>query len=297
MMTLRRKILLGLLILPAATMVYTMIQPGEGSQLAFLMLGVPVLVWTVWEFFLSPKKPAGESPEPQTALEMSAQGFFMKNKILLTSILLGVVMLVVIVIYAGARAKVGEVPFSMALSTLILKIASRSWHFLTTPSIFIGLLTFLLLTVGLVVFRKQITMIFRGRKDETPVKFPETFHLPVLRLMPEASSRIVEMVDLATVQLMVEIDGIDINKDYMVSKVETLGVRSDGLPGEAGKTQKEAFYHGVVEGLCGYVFPMFCSMETKNGGKGARFSLKDGVREKLMKRLNEGKGAMTMADA
>lgn len=212
----------------------------------------------------------------------------MKNKTLLILILLGVVVLVVIVIYAGAIANTTDVTFSFALSSLVVKVTGRIWRFLEKPAVFLGLLAMLLLAVGLVVYRKQITTIFRGRKDEAQAKFPETFHLPVLRLMPEASSRIVEMVDLATVQLMVEIDGIDINKEYMLSKVETLGVRSEGLPAEAGKTQKEAFYYGVVEGLCGYVFPMFSSMETKNDGKAARFSLKDGVREKLMKRLNEG---------
>jgi len=86
-----------------------------------------------------------------------------------------------------------------------------------------------------------------------------------------------------------EIDGIELTRPYLISKMETLGVKSEGMPANANKTQKEAYYSGVLEGLYGCLFPIFCIIETNNNDKVASFALKAGIRERLMERLKQGK--------
>ncbi len=119
---------------------------------------------------------------------------------------------------------------------------------------------------------------------------------PFAEILPQAEDnesilamerKISEGIDLKAIQLMLEIDGLDLTKPYLLSKVETLGIHSEGMPAEANLVQKEAFSRGVLEGLAGYLFPLFCSIETKNGDNSARFSLKAGARERLMERLNQ----------
>jgi AAA+ ATPase superfamily predicted ATPase len=92
-------------------------------------------------------------------------------------------------------------------------------------------------------------------------------------------------IDGKAIQLMLDIDGKDVTKPYLLSKIDELGINSDRVPSNANKIQKAVFYRGVFEAWYGYLFPIFCSIEMKNDERVACFALKPGVREKFSGRL------------
>ena len=296
-MALRRKILLGLLILPAATIIAAMVSPGSGGELAFLIIGVPVLVLNAWEFFLR----EGESPvfelSRKRANQPNPEGSVMKTKSIAALIIISSVFVLLIIGYTAARSVVDQVPYFYALYIFLIKLGSKLWHFLSTPLIFIALLVFVLV---LAVVPQIIQGLRKTRETETAA-FADIFRKPVQSPLAEVVSQsednesilamermIGEGIDLKAVQLMLEIDGIELTKPYLLGKVEALGIDAEVLPVQADRAQKEAFYRGVLEGLYGYLFPLFCGIETKNEEKTARFTLKPGLRDKLMLRLNQG---------
>jgi len=109
--------------------------------------------------------------------------------------------------------------------------------------------------------------------------------------VPAAGAWIENWLDLKVAQLMLEIDGIELTKPYLISKLEALNILGEGLPVKATKTQREAYYNGIVEGWYGSLLPIFCTIETGDANRAARFTLKAGLRDKLLAKLNEGKVA------
>ena len=292
-MTLRRKIILGLLIFPAAAAFLALLFPGAWAELLFLIVGVPIIVLNVWEFFLgengssffdlSQKRPA--QPE----------GSIMKSKPIAVLLILSAVFVLLVIGYTVARAAVDEVPYSLALYTFLIKLGTKLWHFLSLPVIFIALLLFALA----LLLVPQIVTLLQKRRKEAAAAFPEVFTRPLqpfAQVVSESEDNesilamermIGEGIDLKSIQLMLEVDGIDVSKTRLLDKIAALSLHSEALPVDANPAQREAFYRGVLEGLYGYLFPLFCSIETKNEERTARFSLKPGLRERLVERLNE----------
>jgi hypothetical protein len=314
-MNLRRKILLGLLIVPALTILASILFPGAGAELAFLVLGVPILVLNAWEFISAGESESILKTSTQPLTAETQEGALMKSKWLLALIVLSSVFILLVIGYTTARSIVDDVPYSTALYAFLIKLGTKLWHFLSTPTIFISLLLFVLL----VVLASQIAPIIQKlRGIEVAAKFPEEFSRPVAvsaaeesvpagkskakktaeaENAPAAGTWIKNGLDLKAVQVMLEIDGIELTKSYLVSKLEALNVRAEGIPLNATKTQREAYYNGIVEGWYGSLLPVFCSIETSNADKAARFTLKAGLRDRLMAWLNEGTVAAEQATA
>jgi hypothetical protein len=308
-MNLRRKILLGLLIVPALTILASILFPGAGAELAFLVLGVPILVLNAWEFISAGESESILKTSTQPLTAETQEGALMKSKWLLALIVLSSVFILLVIGYTTARSIVDDVPYSTALYAFLIKLGTKLWHFLSTPTIFISLLLFVLL----VVLASQIAPIIQKLKGiEVAAKFPEEFSRPVTMPVteesvlagkskakktaeaenaPAAGTWIKNGLDLKAVQVMLEIDGIELTKSYLVSKLEALNVRAEGIPLKATQTQREAYYNGIVEGWYGSLLPVFCSIETSNADKAARFTLKAGMRDRLMARLNQGRVA------
>jgi hypothetical protein len=306
LMTRRRKILLGLLILPAVTAIVALAWPGAGSELAFLVLGVPILVVNAWEFISTDaSSSAFDRPRKKPLQADSQEGAFMKSKwIIALMIILSLVFILLVIGYTTARSVVDDVPYSLALYTFLIKLGTKLWLFLSKPVIFISVLAFALLWI---LATQVLPLLRKGRGNEA-ARFPEVFQKPLLMASPETDAEagktkgkkpdesvsmmdwwISQGTDLKTIQLMLEIDGIELTKPYLISKMETLGIKSEGMPASANKSQVEAYYSGVLEGLYGGLFPMFCTVETNNNDKVASFALKAGMRERLMERLKQGK--------
>lgn len=300
-MTLRRKILLILLIIPATMMLISIGWPGAGFELTFLVLGVPILVLNAWEFF-SPEDIDfyfGKPKSMPVTRAVGQKGFFMKNKSILALIVSVSILILLVIGYALLRSNIDHVSFLYALNAVLIKLGNRLWHLLSVPAIFIALLVFLLLWI----LNKPIGAVIKGTRGSEHVQFPDVFRQPILRPVSveslptgkknasEVSSTITRLIgqgiDPKAVQLMLEIDGIDVTKPYVLSKINALSLNFEEIPPNAGKVQKEAFYHGVFETLYGYLLPIFCTVETKNNDKVARFTLKPGVREEFMERLNQ----------
>ncbi len=286
-MSLKRKILLGLLVLPVATIIAAMAFPGAGAELAFLVVGVPILVLNAWEFFLGDSSGSVLEIPSQKPFKTSQEGSIMKTKWIVALIILSSVFLLLIIGYTAARSVVDDVPYSLALYTFLIKLGTKLWRFMTTPLIFISLLLFVLL---LVVGTQIVPYLKRTRAVEA-ASFPNGFRKPAQPVFTQVLSsegEIGQGTDSNVIQLLLEIDGIDMTGSYLISKLEALEITAEALPGDATKVQREAFYRGVLEGLYSYLFPAFCSIETKNEDKVARFNLKPGVRERLMERLDRG---------
>ncbi len=228
----------------------------------------------------------------------------MKSKWIIALIILSLVFILLVIGYTTARSVVDDVPYSLALYTFLIKLGTKLWLFLSKPVIFISVLVFALLWI----LATQVLPLLKKSRGNEAARFPEVFQKP----LPMASAGTAEEAgktkgkkpdesvsmmdwwigqgtDLATIQLMLEIDGIELTKPYLISKMETLGIKTEGMPANANKTQKEAYYSGVLEGLYGSLFPLFCTVETSNNDKVASFALKAGMRERLMERLKQGK--------
>jgi len=304
-MTLRRKILLILLIIPVAMIIVLIGWPASGLELIFLVTGVPILVLNAWEFFPQNADDiySGKFKIEPNKLAVYPEGTFMKSKAFVVLIISSIAFILLVSIYASLRSYIDRVPFLFALTIFLIKLASKLWHFLTAPTIFISLLVFLLLWL----FRKQISMVVKDIKPIGYAKFTDIFHQPILTPVPEGNSPtskpengksdvpetgpaiswlIEHGIDGKAMNLLLDIDGRDITKSYLLSKIDELGINSERIPFNATKDQKEVFYRGMLEALYGYLFPIFCSMEMKNNDKVARFALKPGVREGLIERLN-----------
>jgi len=228
----------------------------------------------------------------------------MKNKLVLALIILIPVLILLVAGYAAIRSHLDRVSFIFALSVFLIKLASKLWHFLSAPVVFISLLVFLLLWL----FRTPISMAIKKKKGIDAAKFQDVFNQPIHAQVPEDNpptnkkkpgksnasetgptiSRLMERgIDAKAIQLMLDIDGSDITKPALLSRIDELGINSAGLPPTANEVQKEAFYHGVFEALYGYVFPIFCSIEIKNDAGMACFALKPGIRERFSETLNQ----------
>ncbi len=258
----RRKILLGLLVLPVAAGIAAMSWPNTGTELAFLFLGVPVLALNAWEFFT----PGGLGPERQAQMGVQAGAseergdIMMKNRSLIIGIIVVVMILAVLMIYAGIKAQLNETLFIREISTLFFTLGRKLWIFLTTPAVFIASLAFIL---GLIALR-QFKPAGKTLEEVAAVQYPEAFHLPCVEKQAAGlfKRRKVEpwngeWIDLKTVQLLLELDGIEVRKPYLLAKVQALGIRAEEMPAEANLGQREAFYWGVMDGLCADVLPSF----------------------------------------
>ncbi len=141
-MVLRRKILLGLLILPAILVIAAMVSPGAGAEFFFLVIGVPILVLNAWEFFLKEEGNSFFDLSRKSPTRASSEGSIMKSKSIAALIIVSSVFLLLIIGYTAARSAVDQVPYSLAVYTFLIKLGTKLWHFLSTPLIFIALLLF-----------------------------------------------------------------------------------------------------------------------------------------------------------
>ncbi len=296
-MALRRKILLGLLVLPLAAIFIMLAFPGAITELIFLILGVPVLVINIWEFFLREGGGSFFDLSPRDPALAGMEGSVMKSKWLVALLILSAVFILLVIGYTASQSVMNDVPYFTVLFGFLTKLGTKLWHFFTIPLIFIVSLLFLLA----LVFIPLVLSALKKEKGTEAASFPDVFSTPKQSPFAEIVSQseenesilamermIGEGIDLKAIQLLLEVDGIDLTKPYLLSKITALEIHSEGLAAEAGPAQKAAFYHGVLEGLYGYLFPLFCTIETKNEDRVARFTLKPGMRDRLMRRLNEG---------
>jgi hypothetical protein len=292
------------MIIPVAMIVISIGWPETGLELIFLVAGVPILVLNAWEFF-SPEANDIYFGKPKLALNKLAvdhEGTLMKNKSLIVLITLIFVLILLVGGYAYLRSYIDRVSFLFSLTTLLIKLASKLWHFLTAPIVFIPLLVFLTLWL----LRKPIFTVVKEIKPIGSVKFSDIFYQPILTpvledISPTRKTKsgklnasetnstiswlIEHGIDLKAIQLMLDIDGRDITKPDLLSKIDEIGINSESIPSNANKTQKAVFYRGVFEALYSYLFPTFCSIEMKNSDSVACFALKPGVRERFSERL------------
>jgi hypothetical protein len=302
-MRIRRKILLGLLIIPVALALVSIVWPGTWFELVFLFLGVPVLVLNAWEFFSTETiGPFGGNPVGTSNTVVERRGSFMKSKFILAFLLFITASMSIIGVYAIIRSYVDRVPFAYALSIFLIKLGDKLWHFITIPAVFISILAFLLLWL----FRNLILMALGKIKESKQVQFPDAFFPPVARPVSEDASQVNQTepgilnvaenvsalegskmpgIDIKEIQLMLDLDGKEVTKSDLLTRVEALGIYSERIPSGMKKEQRELFYRGVVETLFGYILPMFGTVEMKNDGKVAFFALKAGLRERFVQKM------------
>ena len=309
-MTQRRKLLLFLLIIPLFMIIDSLGWPDPGLELIYLVVGIPILVLNAWEFF----QPEvidyyfGKPKIRENKFPVANEEVLMRNKVTMVLIIVSSAFILLIAGYSYLRSSVDNVPFLFALSTLLAKLASKLWHFITEPVIFITVLIFIMLWL----FRKPILMLIPEIKGIKGIKFSDNFSQPVTTPIPEELSstrkrssgkgstpeinpEIAWFMEhgayLKVIQLMVDLDGKEVTKSEILSKIEELGLISELIPSNAHQILKAAYYRGAFESLYDYVFPIFCSIERKNKDTVACIALKPGVRERLVEVVQEQGGS------
>ena len=200
-MTLRRKIILGLLIFPASAAFLALLFPGASAELVFLVIGVPILVLNIWEFFLGDNASSifnlseKKSPNPE--------GSIMKSKLIVSLLILSAVFVLLVIGYTISRAAVADVPYSEALYTFLIKLGTRLWHFLTTPLIFVALLLFAL---ALLLAPQIVSMLRKNMKVSAPA-FPEVFARPVQSPFAQVVSESEDNESILAMERMIELQG------------------------------------------------------------------------------------------
>jgi hypothetical protein len=312
-MTQRRKLLLSLLLIPIVMIIISIGWPDPGLELVYLVIGVPIIVLNAWEFF-QPEVMEFYFGKPRIwgiKLSIAKEEALMRNKYLIVLIILISAFIIPVVIYSSLRSSIDKVSFFFALFTLLSKLASKLWHFLTDPVIFISLLIFIMIWF----FRKPIIMLIPDVKGIKDIKFPDNFSQsfisPVLDDFSPISKKRVGKVnvpdtnpviawflehgtDIKVAQLMLDIDGRDITKLEFLSKIDDLGLNSEIIPPETHEFLKDAFYRGTFESLYDYVLPFFCSIERKNKDTVACFTLRPGFRERLVEIVQEPVGEIQL---
>jgi hypothetical protein len=158
-------------------------------------------------------------------------------------------------------------------------------------------------------------MLITEIKGIKNVKFPDNFSQSFITIVPadfSATSKIssgkVSVPDtdpviawfiehgtqIKVIQLMLDIDGRDITKSEFLSKIDDLGIYSEIIPPNTHKFLKDAYYRGTFESLYDYVLPFFCSIERKNKDTMACFTLRPGVRERLVEIVQEHVGGIQL---
>ena len=315
-MTHRRKLLLFLLIIPLLMIIISIGWPDPGLELVYLVIGVPILVLNAWEFF----QPEvidyyfGKPKIRENKYSVAEEEVLMRNKVFIVFIILSSAFILLIVGYSYLRSSIDNIPFLVALYSLLTKLASKLWHFLTEPVIFIAVLIFIML----LLFRKPIIMLIPEIKGIKGIKFSDNFSQPLITPVIEELSHISKIssrkvsapetnpvitwfiehgADTKVIQLMVDLDGREVTKSEVLSKIDELGLISETIPSNAHQILKAAFYRGTFESLYDYVFPIFCSIERKNKDSVACFALRPGVRERLAEVVQEhGVGVQQEAD-
>jgi hypothetical protein len=275
--------------------------PDPGLELVYLVVGVPILVLNAWEFF-QPEVIDYYFGKPKIQVNkfsVAKEKVLMRNKVTIVLIIVSSAFILLIAGYSYLRSSVDHVTFLFALYTLLVKLASKLWHFLTEPVIFIAVLIFILLWL----FRKPIIMLFPEIKGVKGIKFTDNFSQPVITPVPEELSPTRKRSSgkgsapetnpaiawfrehgayIKLIQLMVDLDGKEVTKSEVLSKIEELGLISEMIPSNAHQILKDTFYRGAFESLYDYIFPIFCSIERKNKDTVAGIALRPGVRESLV---------------
>ncbi len=313
-MTHRRKLLLSLLLIPIVMIIISIGWPDPGLELVYLVIGVPIIVLNAWEFF-QPEVMEFYFGKPRiwgNQLPMSKVEALMRNKYMLVFIILISAFILPVIIYSSMRSSIDNVSFLFALFTLLSKLASKLWHFLTDPVIFISLLIFIMIWL----FRKPIIMFIPEIKGIKDIKFPDNFNQSFITIDPEDSPTIQKRagkvsapdtnpviawfiehgIHLKVAQLMLDIDGRDITKPELLSKLDDLGINSEIIPSNTHEFLKDAYYRGTFESLYDYVLPYYCYIERKNKDTVACFSLRPGVRERLVEIVQEQLGGIQLDD-
>ena len=100
--------------------------------------------------------------------------------------------------------------------------------------------------------------------------------------------------DIKVIQLILDLDGREVTKSEVLSKIEELGLISELIPSNAHQILKAAYYRGAFESLYDYVFPIFCSIERKNKDTVTCIALRPGVRERLVEVVQEQGGMFNL---
>jgi hypothetical protein len=313
-MSLRRKLLLILMIIPIIMIIISIgWGPDPGLELVYLVVGVPILVLNAWEYF-DPEVIDfyfGKPKIRENKLSTNNLEAFMRNKFIIVLIIFSSALILSIVGYSYLRSSIDKVPFLFALFTLLTKLASKLWHFLTEPIIFISLLLFIMLWL----FRKPIIMFIPEIKGINVIKFPDNFSQSLITSVledlslksqigsgkgniPETNRVFAWYIehgsDKKVVQLLLDIDGKDITKSEILSKIDQLGINSEILPQNTQSLQKDAFYRGTFETLYDYVLPIYCNIVRKNKDTVVCFTLWPGVRERLIEIVPEQVGGIQL---
>jgi hypothetical protein len=214
---------------------------------------------------------------------------------------------ILIILYSLFRSTASKITFIDAFDQVTSLILIEAWKFISTPTIFLGVLAFILIWS----FRKSIESVFPGLKEFKAGSFSALFDTPAIQVITQTRSdisgaefineqemqdeiiaeRFITSLEITTCHFLLGLD----NKQFTVFEVSTKMMNeAEVLKNTANLLMNEdeqlVFYAGVFRTLYDYVLPALFIINVSDNEKLAQFTLKAGVREKLEKRMDQLKG-------
>jgi hypothetical protein len=214
---------------------------------------------------------------------------------------------ILIILYSLFRSTASKITFIDAFDQVTSLILIEAWKFISTPTIFLGVLAFILIWS----FRKSIESVFPGLKEFKAGSFSALFDTPAIQSITQTridisgaevankqenqdeiiAERFIAAIEKTTCHFLLELD----NKQFTVADAAAkLMNETSVLKSTASlltdEDERLVFYAGVFRTLYDYVLPALFKINVSDNEKLARFKLKADIREKLEKRIFQLEG-------
>jgi len=220
----------------------------------------------------------------------------------LKNISITIAILASVFIYAVFKSEVSKVTFLTSLDIIISNIIAELWKFVSTPTIFLGILAFILIWR----FRNSIESIFPGLKEFKAGSFSALFEIPTDKDSSESinekpriktdkneeildekiAERTIGLLGKRTTRLFLDIDGKSFALKDLLNKLAESNLYESFLVSDDAKI-REGFYAGIYRVMQTYVMRYLFVINLSEDGKIAHFKLKAGIREKIENRINQ----------
>jgi hypothetical protein len=209
--------------------------------------------------------------------------------------------LTLLFLYTLFRSIVSSITFLNAFDIVSSNIITELWKFISTPTIFLGLLAFILIWR----FRNSIESVFPGLKELKAGSFSALFETPILQdsdqsitelpnkkidkneanLEEKILDRTIDSLGKKFIQFFLDVDGKSFTPDEIVRKLAEYKPYETFLISENERV-RIGYYGGVYRAVLGHVMRKIFIINVHEDKKGSNFNLKAGIREKLENRLN-----------
>jgi len=213
------------------------------------------------------------------------------------NIIISLAIITAIIVYTLFKSTVSGMPFLNALDVVTSNIITEAWRFVSTPTIFLGILVVFLI----LKFRNSIESVFPSLREFKAGSFSALFEIPVSPLKIQSqdikiSAKEQEIFDEKIVESFITLfgkrscefflylDDKSLSLKQVYRKMNEIQLLSGSI--ETDETEKRLyFYAGAFRTIWSFVVPYFYNVEVSESSKISHFHLKAGIHDKLQAKL------------